>query len=151
MDNGRDPDEIDDFVNRLGALLRSTEVLSIFFIPLHHSLIVDFRRMDQIGPRIMTDPSVASHHDRFLSFGRLRPTFPLPEQLSLAPWPHSVRFFRESGLLDILRNRAIADTGSALLHEADDSYLFLLSLERQYLRNMVRGVGMRTLWKRDRK
>ena len=144
-------DDLDGFLDRLGSLIRSTEVLSIYFISIAQSLIIDFRSTESIGPRVMTDHAVATYHDRFLSFGRLRPSLPLPEQLSLAPWHYSVRLFDESGLLKQLQERSLADTGLSLLHEVDDSYLFLLRLERQYLRNMVRGVGMRTLWERDRK
>ena len=150
MDEAFDPDDTENFLERLGSLLRTAEVISIYFIRISQSLIIDFRRADSIGPRIMTDDAVASFHDRFLSFGRLRPSFPLPDQLTLAPWRHAVRTFDESGMLAILRERCLADTGPALLHEADDSYLFLLRLERQYLGNMVRGIGMRTLWERTR-
>ncbi len=150
MDDDYGRDDLDAFIERLGSLIRTTEVLSVYFIAVAQSLIIDFRRTDVVGPRVMTDRAVATHHDRFLSFGRLRPALPLPEQLSLAPWHYSVRLFQECGLLDQLRERSLADTGVALLHEVDDSYLFLLRLERQYLRNMVRGIGMRTLWERDR-
>jgi hypothetical protein len=151
MDDDFGRDDLDAFVDRLGSLIRSTEVMSVYFVAVAQSLIIDFRRTDVIGPRVMTDRAVATHHDRFLSFGRLRPSLPLPEQLSLAPWHYSVRLFEECGLLAQLRERSLADTGLSLLHEVDDSYLFLLRLERQYLRDMVRGVGMRTLWERDRR
>ena len=151
MDTNFASGNIDDYVERLAALLRRHDVVSVFFIPVVHSLIIDFRRAEGIAPTVLTDPAVSSHQERFHSFARLRPGLPLPETLSLAMWPHSVRFFREAGLLDVLRNRALAETGGGLLHEVDDSYLFLLGLERQYQRDMVRGVGMRTLWQRDRR
>jgi hypothetical protein len=150
MDDDFDGGDLEEYIERLGSLLRTTEVMSIYFRRIAHSLIIDFRRTDTIGPRVMTDTSVGSYHDRFLSFGRLRPSFPLPEQLTLVPWHRMVRSFDEFGMLAILRERSMTDTGSALLHEVDDSYLFLLRLERQYLSNMVRGVGMRTLWERAR-
>ena len=98
----------------------------------------------------MTDEIVASAHDRFLSFGRLRPHLPLPEQLTLAFWTPGVREFRDIGMYTILTERCDAVGGKALVAEAQDSYRFLLKLERQYLCDMVRGVGMKTLWERAR-
>ena len=141
-------DNAEDFEQRLRAMLVETEVMSILFTRVAQSLIVDFRRTDSVGPRIMTDEIVASAHDRFLSFGRLRPLFPLPDQLTLAFWTPAVREFKDSGLLAALADRALRDEGQKLVAEVRESYDFLLQLERQYLRDMVRGVGMRTLWER---
>jgi hypothetical protein len=98
----------------------------------------------------MTDEIVASAHDRFLSFGRMRPHLPLPDQLTLAFWTPGVREFQDSGMLQIMVERCMASGGQALVDEAQDSYRFLLKLERQYLCDMVRGVGMKTLWERAR-
>ncbi len=150
MDDANLEEDSVEFEERLRALLDTGEVISILFSRVAHSLIVDFRRQGEVGPRIMTDPLVASPHDRFLSFGRLRPLFPLPEQLSMAFWMYSVREFADVGMLGILRDRARASDGLPLVTELESSYRFLLNLERQYLRNMVRGVGMQTLWKRPR-
>jgi hypothetical protein len=141
-------EDTEDYEARLRATLETADVMSILFTRVAHSLIVDFRRQDDAGPAIMTDPIVASPHDRFLSFGRLRPRFPLPDQLTLAFWMYSVREFQEDGMLGLLRNRCFASDGKWLVDELDDSYRFFLDLERQYLRNMVRGVGMKTLWQR---
>ncbi len=148
MDDAFLSEDTDEFEGRLRTLLISADVMSILFTRVAHSLIVDFRRQDGVGPRIMTDPLVASPHDRFLSFGRLRPLFPLPEQLTLAFWGYSVREFKEDGMFGLLAERCQESDGAALLAELEDSYRFLLKLERQYLSNMVRGVGMKTLWKR---
>jgi hypothetical protein len=151
MDDAFLSEDTDEFEGRLRTLLISADVMSILFTRVSHSLIVDFRRQDGVGPRIMTDPLVASPHDRFLSFGRLRPLFPLPEQLTLAFWAHSVREFKEDGMFGILAERCQESDGAGLVAELEDSYRFLLKLERQYLSNMVRGVGMKTLWKRAQK
>jgi hypothetical protein len=53
-------------------------------------------------------------------------------------------------MLQIMVERCMASGGQALVDEAQDSYRFLLKLERQYLCDMVRGVGMKTLWERPR-
>ncbi len=148
VDNSMPQDGGQDFQERLRAMLVETDVMSILFMRVAQSLIIDFRRTDVAGPRIMTDEIVASAHDRFLSFGRLRPLFPLPDQLTLAFWTPAVRDFKDSGLLAALTDRALKDQGKSLVEEVRDSYEFLLRLEQEYLRDMVRRVGMRTLWER---
>ena len=148
MDDAFLSEDTAEFESRLRAVLDHAEVLSILFTRVSHSLIVDFRRQGEIGPRIMTDPVAASAHDRLLSFGRMRPLFPLPEQLTMAFWMYSVREFREDGMLGILHERCRMAEGAWLEQELQSSYRFLLDLEGQYLSNMVRGVGMKTLWQR---
>ena len=139
MDDPHDLDEAEDFEARLRELLGTAEVMSILFTRASQSLIIDYRHTETVGPRVMTDEIVASAHDRFLSFGRLRPHLPLPEQLTLAFWtPGSPRVSRYRHVLDpdrTVRNRR----WEALVAEAQDSYRFLLKLERQYLCDMVRG------------
>ena len=139
-----------DFEDRLRALLGTANVMSILFTRVSQSLIIDFRKTETVGPRIMTDEIVASAHDRFLSFGRLRPNMPLPEQLTLAFWTAGVREFAESGMLQTLVDRCESEDGQALVEEARDSHRYLLNLERQYLCDMARGIGMKTLWERAR-
>lgn len=150
MDDANFHEETDDFEERLRALLGSADVMSILFTRVAQSLIIDFRQTETVGPRVMTDEIVASAHDRFLSFGRLRPHLPLPEQLTLAFWTPGVREFRDSGMLQVLIDRCIAAGGQPLVEEVLDSHRFLEKLERQYLCDMVRGVGMKTLWERAR-
>jgi len=143
-------DDSEDFEERLRSLLQTADVLSILFTRIAHSLIIDFRSTETVGPRVMTDPIVASPQDRFLSFGRMRPHLPLPEQLTLAFWAPGVRKFRDGGMLQVLLDRCELAGGDSLVREAVASHEFLLKLERKYLSDMVRGVGMRTLWERAR-
>jgi hypothetical protein len=150
MDDPNIHDGPEDFEERLQDLLGTADVMSILFTRVAHSLIIDYRQTETVGPRIMTDEIVASAHDRFLSFGRMRPHLPLPDQLTLAFWTPGVREFEDSGMLQIVVDRCMVTGGQALVDEARDSYRFLLKLERQYLCDMVRGVGMKTLWERTR-
>lgn len=151
MDEPNTYEGVEDFEERLRALLKTAEVMSILFTRASQSLIIDFRKTDSVGPRVITDEIVASAHDRFLSFGRLRPQLPLPEQLTLAFWTSGAREFKDSGMLDILIERSRRVVGQLLVDEVLDSHRYLLRLERQYLCDMARGVGMKTLWERARK
>lgn len=140
----------ENFETRLRDLIKSADVMSILFTRVALTLIIDFRHTETVAPRVMTDDIVASPHDRFLSFARLRPHLPLPEQLTLALWATGVREFQDGGMLQTLIDRCEAVGGDALVREAMESHHVLIELERKYLSDMVRGVGMRTLWERAR-
>jgi hypothetical protein len=67
----------------------------------------------------------------------------------LAPWAAGVREFETSGLLEHLLERCRAEGGSDLERAAADAYRRLAKLEQRYLRDLVRGVGMETIWQRS--
>jgi hypothetical protein len=61
-----------------------------------------------------------------------------------------VREFELSGALEELLDRCQLEGGEPLRDEAAAAYRGLKKLELQYLRSMVRGVGMGTIWERTR-
>lgn len=138
------------FQERLTAMIRTADVMSILFTRVAQSLIVDFRSEPGKPPIVTTDPIVDSARERLLSFRRLRPELPLPEQLTLAFWMPSVREFETNGALDALLDRCQLQGGEAMRDGAHSAYRRLLKREHQYLRSMVLGVGMETLWERPR-
>ncbi|MGH2557609.1 MAG: hypothetical protein ACRDJH_00985, partial [Thermomicrobiales bacterium] len=79
----------------------------------------------------------------------LRPGFPIPERLTLAPWAGAVRVFAESGVLNAVIDRCRLEGGEGLAEAAHTLYHELLRLERRALRDLVRGVGMRSMWERE--
>jgi hypothetical protein len=83
-----------------------------------------------------------------LSFRRLRPELPLPERLTLAPWPGAVTSLAESGILDAIFDRCRLEGGEQLVDQVQELYRELRVIERSQLRDLVRGVGMKTLWQR---
>lgn len=139
----------DAFHERILDALLAAEVMSIFFVRVGQSLIVDMRHVGRSGPAAMLDDIVATPHARLQSFRRLRPELPLPERLTLAPWTRSVRDFERDGLLDALLDRCGREGGAELREGAAQAYRQLEILERKYLRDLVRGVGMQTIWQRS--
>lgn len=139
----------DNFSERMLEALRAAEVISVFFIRVGRSLILDFRREGVVGPAIMVDDIVSSPEARLQSFRRLRPDLSLPERLTLAPWAGGVREFAATGLLDELLGRCEREGGLNLKADARKAYRQLEMLERKYLRDLVRGVGMETIWQRS--
>jgi hypothetical protein len=59
-----------------------------------------------------------------------------------------VREFETSGLLDSLLERCQLAGGADFALEAMAAYRKLAALERRFMRDLVRGVGMKTIWRR---
>lgn len=137
------------FDERIQEALRTAEVLSIFFVRVGRSLILDTRRELTVGPAVLLDDIVATPQARLQSFRRLRPDLPLPDHLTLAPWTSAVRDFRERGMVTHLLDRCAVEGGPELRLEAERAVRKLLNLEQKYLRDLVRGVGMQTIWQRS--
>ncbi len=132
---------------QVAEALRHAEVVSLFFPRLGKSLIVDMRPAAD-GPALLLDDMAETPAARLASFGRLRPSLPTPERLTLAAWHGHVRGLEDGGLLDALLERCRLEGGRELVERAGALYRRLLTLENGARRDLVRGVGMRTLWQR---
>jgi len=139
----------EEFNARMIEALQTAEVMSIFFVRVGRSLIIDLRSDDATGPAAMLDDIVSTPEARLHSFRRLRPGLPLPDRLTLAPWTNAVRDFTRHGLLDALLERCRSEGGESLYAEAAKAFRQLEILEQRYLRDLVRGVGMTTIWQRS--
>ena len=141
--------ESGDFTARLKAAIENAEVISVFFVRVGHSLIMDLRPDVQSEPVVTVDPMADSPYQRLLSFSTLRPTLALPDEITLAPWTEGVADFQDAGLLDTCLDRCRMAGGDSLATEAAGCYRQLIALERNAMRDMIRGIGMQTLWQRD--
>jgi hypothetical protein len=139
----------DQYANRLKEAIAGAEVVSVFFLQVGQSLIMDLRPDAGSEPLVTLDGMVESPYQRLLSFGQLRPSLSLPDEITLAPWPDRVRAFQESGVLGVVVERCRAAGGDSLASEAGHCFDRLLVLERRALRDMIRGVGMETVWQRN--
>lgn len=141
-------DADEQFHEQMREAMRNAEVLSIFFVRVGHSLIVDTRSGGDSGPAAILDEIVGSPEARLESMRSLRPGLPLPERMTLAPWTPAVREFEASGLLDSLLERCQLAGGAGFALEAMAAYRKLAAMERRFMRDLVRGVGMKTIWRR---
>lgn len=137
------------FDDRIAEALRTAEVISVFFVRVGRSLILDTRTAIGVEAAVILDDIVSTPQARLQSFRRLRPELARPDRLTLAPWTSAVRDFRDRGILDVLLERCQREGGETLHAAADTAYQQLLNLERKYLRDLVRGVGMQTIWQRS--
>lgn len=141
-------DEEEFYPDQLKVALADAVVMSIFFIRLGSTMILDFRIAEGVNPAVMVDGMTATPKERLLSFRRLRPELSIPEEITLAPWAERVREFEQSGVLERLLERCDEVGGAELMQQARAGYLQLLAEEKKILRDMVSGIGMETIWER---
>lgn len=141
-------DEDEFYPDQLKVALADAVVMSIFFVRLGSTMILDFRTAGGVNPSVMVDGMTSSPKERLLSFRRLRPELPIPEEITLAPWADRVREFEREGVLDRLLERCDEIGGAELMQQARAGYLKLLAEEKKILRDMVSGIGMETIWER---
>ena len=141
-------DEDEFYPDQLKVALADAVVMSIFFIRLGSTMILDFRSAERVNPAVMVDGMTATPKERLLSFRRLRPQLPIPEEITLAPWADRVGEFEREGVLTRLLERCDEVGGIELMQQARVGYLKLLAEEKKILRDMVSGNGMETIWER---
>jgi len=136
------------YPDQLKVALADATVMSIFFMRVGQSMILDFRSVERVDPAVMVDGMSMTPRDRLLSFQRLRPQLPIPEEITLAPWAERVQDFEREGVLDRLLARCDEVGGGVLMEGGRRAYLKILAEERKLLRELVSGTSMETIWER---
>lgn len=136
------------YPDQLRVALADAVVMSIFFMRVGSSLILDLRTIEGVDPTVFVDGMTPTPRARLFSFAHLRPELPIPEEITLAPWAGRVADFEREGVLERLLERCDEVGGGALIAKGRTAYLKMLSEERKILRDMVSGVGMETIWER---
>jgi hypothetical protein len=134
-------------LEELRKVVDNADVFTIGFRMFPERLIVDARTSEEIGPMVRVVEPVTSVEERFFWLGTERPTFGAPERFTFFVWPHSVRYFEESGLGDMIRNR-VAPISPQPLYEFDTALAQLHRLEQQATFDAISGRNHHTLWER---
>jgi hypothetical protein len=136
-------------LEELRRVVDNADVFTVGFRMFPQRLIIDARTTEAEGPMVRVVDPVASVEERFFWLGKERPAFGAPERFTFFVWPHSVRFFEESGFGDMIRHRVYAggfdDTGAQMAH----SMLELIRLEQQATFDAIHGRNHHTLWERE--
>lgn len=134
-------------LNEVRSVIRSADVFGIGFRLFGPRLLVDTRTNSTDGAFIAVVPPLSNLQERIHWLGRQRPSFRMPERFAFFFWPHSIRFFEESGIWDEITGRMTAgedgvapDTASVIAE--------LRRLEHDAMRAAVSGEDHRTLWVR---
>jgi len=125
------------------------DVFTVGFRLFPERLIVDTRSTDGAGPMAEVVEPVNTVEERFFWLGKRRPEFSSPERFTFFIWPHSMRFFEESGVADKIRQRV----GGGAFPESDDTMDAALAelrgLERTAVADAITGKNCHTLWPQE--
>lgn len=138
-------DEVNHW-NAHGVLrtLRDAEVASILFRYLGRVLLLDMRHDYAEGPLICVDGLAGGPQERVARLKRLRPRFPNPENITLAPWVGSVGSFDRRGGLAEVSDRLRRSGYPEAIETLQRAFSALLSLEREEALALIRGDVQRT-------
>jgi hypothetical protein len=140
----------DIFHDRIIAAIRTGEVICLFFPRLGKTVIVDLRHNDVAPPAVFVEAMVGSPEERLKSLERLRPDWPLPEEVRLAPWFGFVGSLQESEICAVLLERCEQAGGAEFVERCRAALDELRAFEAQYVRGVIRGELSRVVWQRPR-
>ncbi|WP_322819594.1 hypothetical protein [Tepidiforma sp.] len=126
---------IDVDIQAIERILAEGDLITIGFSLFPLRLLVDTRENEHDGQWAGIVEPVASVQERYLWLGKHRGSFGPPRAFAFFVWPKTVRNLVERGTLAILRARLRGET----LHQFDHAIEQLLELERQAMRDAVRG------------
>jgi len=135
-------------LEEIRRVVDNADVFTIGFRMFPERLIVDARTSDTIGPMVRVVEPVASVEERFFWLGTERPSFGAPENFTFFMWPHSVRYFEESGLGQMIRNRVYGLGFEQVGSEMAEAVVRLKALEQQATFDAIHGRNHHTLWER---
>jgi hypothetical protein len=135
-------------LEELRKVVENADVFAIGFRTFPERLIVDARSSEHAGTMVCVVEPVGSVEERFFWLGKERPAFGVPERFTFFVWPHSVRYFEESGLGQIIRERVNPGDPESTRQVAESVHR-LLVLEHQSTIDAITGKNYHTIWQRE--
>lgn len=134
-------------LEELRKVVDNADVFTIGFRSFPQRLIIDSRSTEDTPPMIRVVDPVATVEERFFWLGKERPQFAPPQRFTFFVWPHSIRYFEESGLADMIRRRLypLSEDCPRQMAEAMQS---LAALEHKADMDAILGRNYHTLWER---
>jgi hypothetical protein len=135
-------------LDELRGVVDDCDVFTVGFRLFPERLIVDTRSAGDVGPMIEVVEPVSTVEERFFWLGKRRPEFSAPQRFTFFIWPHSIPYFEESGVGDMIRHRvypAAAEAGSQMAK----SMIRLHTLERGAVADAITGRNCHTIWPQD--
>lgn len=139
----------DTYHERIIEAIREGDVVCIFFPRLGKTLILDLRHSIETPPAVIIDNMVSNARERLERLQRMRPEFPMPDEVRLAPWIGFVRSLQETGVLDAMIERCTQTGNTGVVQDCRDAFATLERNERQLVRAIIRGDTTRTIWQRS--
>jgi hypothetical protein len=135
-------------LDEVRKVVEGADVFTIGFRTFPERLIIDTRVSDSEGAMIEVVEPVPTVEERFFWLGQRRPSFGVPERFTFFVWPHSIRYFEDSGLCDMIRRR-IASVDAEADAQIQGAVHELFTLEHRANMDAIRGVNYHALWERS--
>lgn len=139
----------DTYHERIIEAIRDGDVVCIFFPRLGKTLILDLRHSIETPPAVIIDNMVSNARERLESLRRMRPEFPMPDEVRLAPWLGFVSSLQETGVFDAIVERCARTGNPDVVQDCRDALQTLEQTEKRFVRAIVRGDTTRTIWQRS--
>jgi hypothetical protein len=137
-------------MEEIQKVVENCDVFTIGFRMFPERLIVDARTTDSDGPMVEVVEPVATVEERFFWLGQRRPSFGVPQQFTFFVWPHSLRYFDECGLSDMIRHRVYPeDETGEISRQMAHSMFQLIAFEQRATFDAIHGRNYHTLWERE--
>lgn len=133
-------------LREIRKLIDTADVFIVRFALIERRLLVDMRKNDVDGPMLKLVSRAKSMEERVESLQRLRPRFPLPEQLMSFWWPRRIGALEMSGIWQHLLDRLASIGDPQAVEQARAVYQELLRDERAEVVKAIRGEGYQSLW-----
>jgi hypothetical protein len=131
-------------LEELRNVVENADVFAVGFHLFPERLIIDTRSSGDVGPMARVVEPVTSVEERFFWLGKERPAFGVPQSFSFFVWPHSMRYFAESGLQQMVAERIGGDAAAQILESVQQ----LHDLERLAEHDAISGRNYHTLWEK---
>lgn len=135
-------------LEELRRVVDNADVFTIGFRMFPERMIIDTRSTDDTPPMVRVVEPVSTVEERFFWLGRERPQFRVPERFTFFVWPHSLRYFEDSGLGDMIRDR-VCPISEECESQVTRGIQQLKALERKAERDAIAGRNYQTLWERS--
>lgn len=135
-------------LEELRRVVDECDVFTVGFRLFPERMIVDTRSNDEVGPMVEVVEPVNTVEERFFWLGKRRPEFSVPERFTFFIWPHSIGYFEESGVGDMIRRRIYPiepETGSQMAH----AMVQLYQLERRAVADAITGRNCHAIWPQE--
>lgn len=136
-------------MDELRNVVDNCDVFTVGFRLFPERFIVDTRSTETELPMAEVVEPVSTVEERFFWLGKRRPAFEPPQRFTFFIWPHSIRFFKESGLASIVRDRIHANDEPDVAAAFDAGLDQLAHMEREATVNAITGKNCHTIWPQE--
>ena len=134
-------------LDEIKHVIRTADVMLVRFELFDKRLLFDARYDSDEGPLLKVVPRAGSAAQRFRSLKRMRPHFPLPQNILTFSWPQQVTAMKREGVWQEIVDRCMTSGFAANEGDWEKAFTVLRDEEQKVLLGAVTGEGFETIWR----